>query len=262
MTALAPAEQRAAYDNLAAGYDLLTQAYDYDRWLAVLERLALEHGLSGTRLLDVACGTGSSFLPLLRAGYRVTACDISPKMIALAAEKARGRVTLRVADMRELPRWGAFDLITCLDDSLNHLVEREDVVRALIGMRKNLARSGLLVFDVNAFAAYCQPADHVIMGDDRLVAWRGAAAAVHAPGETGTVLIDVFERSGGDLWIHRTFSQPHRHYPLDELAELVALAGLQIVAVRGQRPGAELDPEPDETYHSKIVLVAAAAAQV
>src|SRR5918999_1163154 len=101
----------SAYEGLAPFYDELTAAYDYESWLDGLEALALEHGLAGRRLLDVACGTGKSFLPMLRRGYEVTACDLSPAMVALAREKAPpGEADLLVADMRELPRLGEFDL--------------------------------------------------------------------------------------------------------------------------------------------------------
>ena len=72
---LDPAE--AAYDALAPAYDILTADYDYDAWLSAIERVAIAHGLTGRRVLDVACGTGKSFLPLLERGYEVTACDIS-----------------------------------------------------------------------------------------------------------------------------------------------------------------------------------------
>src|SRR5690348_17252562 len=116
-----------AYDTLAPAYDLLTAGYAYERWLTALERLAHEHGLRGHRVLDVACGTGKSFEPLLDRGYEVTACDGSPEMAAIAAERAAGRARVHVADMRELPRYGAFDLVLCLDDAINHLVDPGDV---------------------------------------------------------------------------------------------------------------------------------------
>src|SRR5688572_7361509 len=77
-----------AYERLAPAYDVLTADYRHDRWLAALEALAREHGLRGRRLLDVACGTGKSFLPLLDRGYDVAGCDLSPAMLARAAEKA------------------------------------------------------------------------------------------------------------------------------------------------------------------------------
>lgn len=247
------------YDPLAPVYDLLTEGYGHDHWLGVLEQLALEHGLAGKRLFDVACGTGSSFLPLLAAGYEVTACDLSPAMAERAAQRANGRAEVRVADMRFLPDWGPFDLITCLDDAINHLTDPEDVIQALGGMRANLADDGLLVFDVNAYAAYQSPGDYVVTDGDRLVAWQGGPATLSAPGGLGEVVLDVFERIEGELWRHSAVRQPHRHYPLAEIPELLDQAGMRLVATRGQRPGAVLDEVVDEQVHTKIVVLAARA---
>src|SRR5919199_5459252 len=112
---LLPDQPRAPYDGFGAHYDAFTAGYEYDRWLDALERLAVEHGLAGRRLLDVGCGTGKSFLPMLARGFEVTACDLSPEMVARASEKTPGDVDVFVADMRTLPRVGAFDLVTCLD---------------------------------------------------------------------------------------------------------------------------------------------------
>src|SRR3954466_120947 len=107
---------RAAYEVFAPHYDEFTAHHDYDAWTRSLEGLARECGLRGRRLLDVACGTGKSFVPYLERGYEVCACDISPAMLELAAEKAADRARLEVCDMRALPRLGIFDFICCIDD--------------------------------------------------------------------------------------------------------------------------------------------------
>ena len=100
-----------------------------------IERVAREHGLSGHRLFDVGCGTGKSFLPLLERGFAVTACDISPEMVEVAQSKAGARADVYVADMRRLPVFGEFDLITCIDDAVNHLLSPDEVYDALASMR-------------------------------------------------------------------------------------------------------------------------------
>jgi hypothetical protein len=56
--------------------------------------------------------------------------------------------------MRRLPVLGEFDLITCLDDAINHLLGPDELADAFDCLRANLAPSGLLVFDVNTLAAY------------------------------------------------------------------------------------------------------------
>src|SRR3712207_1589560 len=146
-------EARAAYDALAPFYDEFTAHHDYDGWTAELEAIARDCGLAGTRLLDVGCGTGKSFLPFLRRGWTVTGCDLSARMVELAALKAP-QVRLEVCDMRALPSLGTFDLVCCIDDGLNYLTEPEDVALTLAGLRRNLAPGGLVLFDVNTLATY------------------------------------------------------------------------------------------------------------
>src|SRR5947208_5296760 len=101
--ALAPS---AAYDAFADLYDAFTWDHDYESWVSSLEAVAKGHGLTGVRLLDVACGTGNSVVPWLERGYQVAGCDLSPRMLERAVEKTGGRAQLTVADMRGLPPGG------------------------------------------------------------------------------------------------------------------------------------------------------------
>jgi SAM-dependent methyltransferase len=250
-------DAREAYDALAPAYDTLTAAYAYEPWLAALEQLAKRHGLSGRRVLDVACGTGKSFLPLLRRGYEVTACDLSPEMLARARTKVGDDAALHVADIRALPVFGAFDLVTCLDDVLNHLLEPAEVLSALRGMAGNLAPKGLLIFDVNCFSTYRASAgrEWTAEEDGMLVLWR-TGEAMECPGQLGPeVMIDVFTSRGG-LWERRASRHTDRHYPLEQIEAFLAEAGLETVACHGQHPGAVLDEDADEERHRKAVFVA------
>jgi SAM-dependent methyltransferase len=70
-----------------------------------------------------------------QAGWEVTACDISPSMLELARAKAGDVARLSVADMRELPTFGEFDLVWALDDAVNYLLSGEELGKALSGMR-------------------------------------------------------------------------------------------------------------------------------
>src|SRR3954454_264344 len=99
-TAAAPT---GGYEELAPFYDAFTSGSDYENWTARILALLASYGWNGSSVLDVACGTGNSFLPLRRHGFAVTGCDRSPAMLAEAARKAPD-VPLIEADMRDLPR--------------------------------------------------------------------------------------------------------------------------------------------------------------
>lgn len=250
-----------AYERLAPVYDLLTAGYDHPTWLDSLESLALEHGLEGRRLLDVACGTGKSFLPMLARGYEVSACDVSPAMVDLARTKldgAEARADLFVADMRDLPPLGEVDLITCLDDAVNYLLSAEDLSAALRSMARALAPGGLLAFDVNTLATYRSSfaSDFALDGPASFLCWRGEAGAEFAPGEVAAAAIEVFEEEPDGRWRRTTSRHVQRHHPRDEVEAALAGAGLELAAVRGQARGARLELEAEELVHPKLVYLA------
>lgn len=246
-----------AYEDLAPFYDAFTAGYDYERWLSGLEALALEHGLGGRRLLDVACGTGKSFMPMLARGYDVVACDLSPAMVELARLKAP-EAEVHVADMRELGELGEFDLITCLDDSLNYVLAREDAEAALGAMAANLAPGGLLAFDVNTLGTYRRlfGRDAVSEADGRVFCWRGEPSADAQPGGRFAAAIDVFTHAHDGCWMRATSRHEQRHHPRAEIEAALVRVGLEAVAVRGQAVGARLEHGPEEERHQKLVYLA------
>lgn len=244
-----------AYDALAPAYDVLTGGYAYDAWIDALERLACKHGLTGTRVLDVACGTGSSFMPWVERGYAVVGVDVSPEMAARARAKAGERADVIVGDMRALPELGAFHLVTCLGDGLNHLLEPADVELTLGGMRGALKDGGLAVFDLNLLTAYRDPPDMILDAGDRVVLWPGAEARITTPGSVGVLVVDVFERAG-DLWRRTRSRQPHRHHPLEDVLAAARAVGFEIAGVYGQHPGVRLEATADEHIHAKAIIIA------
>jgi SAM-dependent methyltransferase len=247
----------AAYDVLAPVYDLLTAGYAYGPWLAAIDRLARQHGMSGRRALDVACGTGKSLEALLDLGYEAVGCDGSRGMAAIARRKLAGRADIFVADMRQLPDFGAFDLVTCLDDALNHLPTESDVEAALGSMRGCLAVDGVLAFDVNTLSAYRDPGDRIVEDGERIVLWHGSPARLDQPGGRAEVAMDVLSHAGDGLWRRSRASWGHWHYPLERIPALASAAGLDVLAVRGQQPGGRLEPRPDEARHHKALFLVA-----
>ena len=239
------------YDAFAGSYDEFNHAYMYERWTGRLLERAEANGCSGERLLDVGCGTGLSFVPMLERGWRVTGCDISPQMLDRARAKAGTGAELAVADMRELPRFGEFDLVWAVNDAMNYLLSVAEFESTLRGMRDNLAPDGRIVFDINTLTAYRQfwSGEHVVEHEEKRFLWRGGAAEdVSSRG--------FYEaRFGGDgeAHVHR-----QRHFPPDEVLGAIAAAGLRCLDLAATVDG-ELDDELDEDAHTKAVYVCAQA---
>jgi SAM-dependent methyltransferase len=255
MSTLTPTAALLAYEQFAPVYDRFTASYDHLGWVTRLERVARSHGLRGHSALDVACGTGKSFAPLVELGYDIWACDLSPAMV----ERARSSGTLDadrivVADMRELPQLGAFDLVTCLDDAVNYLLEPEDLLAAFASVERVLAPNGVYVFDTNSLATYraAFAAHSTFERPEAGASWRGETTAPIGPGSLCSGSIEI--AGAPDVSWHL-----QRHHPRSTIERALRSAGLACLAVLGQSTGGVLHEDADEDVHTKVVYVAGRA---
>jgi SAM-dependent methyltransferase len=257
-TVIAGDHARTAYDIFAPHYDAFTAHHDYDGWTASLEGLARDAGLRGRRLLDLACGTGKSFLPFLDRGYDVTAGDISPGMLAIAAGRARGRARLLELDVRELPALGAFDLVTFLDDAVNYLHEEQELVAAFAGIGRNLAPGGVLVFDANTLATFRRLYSSclAVPGEDAVLLLRGRGSPDLEPGGTAEAHLEAIVRRPDGWWEECRSVHLHRHHPEATIRRALSAAGLHCAGAWGQHVDGRLEPVADDLAHSKTVYIA------
>ncbi len=105
-------------------------------------------------VLDVACGTFSLDLPLVRRGYRVVGRDLSEPMIEVARRNLRAagkEADLGMADMRRIALDRTFDAVLCLGTAFNYLASAADARVALAAFRRHLRPGGLLVLDTTNF---------------------------------------------------------------------------------------------------------------
>jgi ubiquinone/menaquinone biosynthesis C-methylase UbiE len=247
-----------AYDALAPGYDDLTRGHDHDGWTALLELRAREAGLSGSRLLDVACGTGNTMLPMLARGYEVTGVDVSEAMLAAADAKTEGRARLVRADMRVLATLGDFDLIWCLGDALNYLDTLDELTAALAGFRRNLSQDGVVVFDVNTLGTFRElySSLYAVPSGDRVVLLEGRGDPELESGGAAETWIDRLEPQPSGYWARTRSTHHHRHHPDATVRAALARACLTCCHAYGTQTSGVIEEPLDELLHAKALYIA------
>ncbi|QRP47613.1 ubiquinone/menaquinone biosynthesis methyltransferase [Amycolatopsis sp. FDAARGOS 1241] len=140
----------AMFDEVAEGYDRTRSVLWFGqmgRWAKAMAR-ALDLR-PGQRVLDVACGTGTSSRALSRSGVEVVGCDFSPGMLAVARRRVPS-LKFVPGDALDLPfPDGAFDAAT-ISFGLRNVHDR---VRALAEMHRVVRPGGRVVV-----AEYSHPA--------------------------------------------------------------------------------------------------------
>jgi SAM-dependent methyltransferase len=143
--ALLQADHPWGDQQLARLYDVFSFDADLPLYLDLAER-------QGTRVLEVACGSGRALVPLARAGFEVVGIDLSPHMLALARSKLDTTgfdARLVEADMRtfQLERTD-FDLAIVAVKSFAYLTEVADQLACLRSIHAHLRPGGLLAIDL------------------------------------------------------------------------------------------------------------------
>jgi SAM-dependent methyltransferase len=251
-------QAEVAYEAIAPVYDDFTAHHNYREWIGTLLELGEAHGLRGDTALDVACGTGKSFVPLVERGWKVTANDISPSMVELARTKVGPEVQLGVADMRQLPVYGRFDLVCCLDDAVNYLLSAPELEQALRAMAANLAPDGILIFDSNTLATYTGFfGEHVeVEANGRRLIWDGRTGGHAEPGQISEAAFEVeplVPGSGPTIppEIHR-----QRHHPEPEVRAALDAAGLELAGLYGHWTDGVPHQPMSEENHTKAIYIA------
>ena len=211
---------------------------------SVLERF----GVKPQMLLDLACGEGSFAVAMAKKGVQVTGVDLSPHILQFAREHAKKEnvsVEFLLQDIRSLSFVERFDLMTCWYDSLNYLLELEDLEKTFAGVCHALKRGGLFIFDMNTIyglAVNWQQHPCTVQQDT------SELFEIHRPSydfekNIATLRITGFvkERNG---WTRIDEEHKERGYSLEEIKQCLKKTGLQELACWGSmQEMSELKPD-------------------
>ena len=221
-----------SYAQFAFYYDELTQNVDYPAraryFLEILERIGHNPGLT----LDLACGTGSLTLELIRRGVDAFGADISPEMLTQAEDKAYEEgldVLFLNQPMQSLNLYGTVDTVVCMLDSINHLKNREQVQKTFERVHLFLNPDGCFVFDVNTrYKHRSVLANNAFVFDADLVycVWQNFLQA----DDSVKIQLDFFEKQGksynrsSEAFTEQVYDEP-------ELTQMLQTAGFREIQV-------------------------------
>lgn len=138
------------YKTFAFVYDEVMDDTLYEQWLNFSRRHLPEQT---ERILELACGTGRLAVDFAKAGYEVTALDLSEEMLAIASKRALEKeveIQFVQGDMMELSEVGQYEAITCFSDSLCYMENRRDVQQVFDEVYQALEEEGTFIFDVHS----------------------------------------------------------------------------------------------------------------
>lgn len=137
-----------SYENFAYYYDSLMDDSFYDDY----ENLII-NTIPFNTVFELGCGTGEIAIRLASRGKEVYATDLSNDMLEVARMKAMERnvdLFLKRVDMRDFELNQEVDLILCLCDSINYILEINDIYKTFINVYNSLKIGGCFIFDIDS----------------------------------------------------------------------------------------------------------------
>ena len=252
-------DAQSFYDGLGQDYDLMVSWEErLSREDAFFRRVFDENKVRD--VLDAACGTGMHAVAFARAGRECTGADLSPVMVEKARQNARDAgVTVRfeVAGFGELTRriGGTFDAVTCLGNSLPHLLDDPSLRACLSDFAGLLKTGGCLVIQNRNYDRLLRERQRFMPlasrmdaeGETLFLRITGYPPAPHeerpaAPGADESIdftLVVLKKRDG--TWVQSVQSTPLRALRRSTLESELARAGFSAVRTYGSYGLAEFD---------------------
>ncbi len=223
------------YQGFSPIYDSLMDEAPYTEWLQFLQNTIHRYPISSKKVLDLGCGTGRMAIMLTQKGYSMTGVDLSSEMLSIAAERIRSTnvapFPLVQQDMRELVLGDTYGLIYSFCDSLNYLLEEEEILRTFQQIEKHLDADGLFVFDVHSpYKITHSYASGPIVDDDDTISYIWIPEV-----DEESLCVDhhihFFVHQEGDQY--RRFSEIHqqRAFTIEQIRQCLNKANLEVLSI-------------------------------
>ena len=146
-----------AYSGFAKVYDLFMDNIPYGEWTDYVKELLEEEGIKDGIILDLGCGTGSVTELLAKSGFDMIGIDNSEEMLEIAMEKRveSGLDILYILqDMREFEHYATVKGVVSICDSMNYILDDEDLLVVFKLVHNYLDNEGIFIFDMNTMYKY------------------------------------------------------------------------------------------------------------
>ncbi len=205
----------------------------YEEWCTYIVGLLKEYGIEDGVVLDLGCGTGKLTRLLKTSGYDMIGVDYSEEMLEIAREAEMEQeepIFYLHQDMRELELFGSVGAVVSICDSMNYILQEEELLQVFRRVNEYLESGGIFLFDLNTLYKYRE-----LLGENTISEVREESSFIwdnYFEEETGINEYDLtlFIREQDDLY--RRYEETHyqRAYEVETVVKLVKDAGMELLA--------------------------------
>ena len=218
-----------AYTSFAEVYDMFMDNVPYEEWSRYLTELLKEYRIEEGVVCELGCGTGKMTRLLADAGYDMIGVDMSEDMLAIASMENPQQILYLCQDMRELELYGTVAAVVSVCDSMNYLLEEDDLLEVFQRVNEDLEPGGVFLFDLNTIYKY-----ETLLGETTICENRPEGSFIwenyyDAEEQINEYDLTLFIQEKENLY--RKFEETHyqRGYSMEKIRTLLEEAGMEFV---------------------------------
>ena len=224
----------ASYESFARVYDLFMDNIPYEEWCEYLYELLQNYGVTDGLVLELGCGTGSMTELLAQKGYDMIGVDNSMEMLEIAMEKKAENgldILYLLQDMREFELYGTVKAVVSICDSMNYILEDEDLLDVFRLVHNYLDDEGIFIFDMNTMYKYQE-----ILGDNTFAEDREESSFIwenfyDEEEEINQYDLSIFVQEEDGRYCKYEETHLQRAYEQQRVEELIKESGLELLHV-------------------------------
>ena len=253
-----------AYSSFAQVYDLFMDNVPYEEWSEYVIALLKEENVEDGLVLDLGCGTGKLTRLLAAAGYDMIGIDNSEEMLEIAREyeygemgeyafdepedseedmqisedgaeivagvEGRRKILYLLQDMREFELYGTVRAVISICDSMNYILEEEDLLQVFKLVNNYLDPGGIFIFDMNTRYKYAKMLGETTIAENReegSFIWENYFDEEE---DINQYDLTLFIKDDDDRYSKYEETHYQRVYDLEVVMQLLEEAGMEFVA--------------------------------
>ena len=243
------------YSDFSKVYDMFMENIPYQKWSKRIIQILNGYGIYDGIVTDLGCGTGCLTQLLAEAGYDMIGIDYSMDMLEQAMEKrcesGYDSILYLNQDMREFELYGTVRAIVCTCDSLNYLLEEDEVLQVFKLVNNYLDPDGIFIFDITTKHKYLDIDNCVIAEnqEDASFIWENTYFEEEKINEYELTLFIKDNEDG--KYVKSVEIHQQRAYEIEELVNLLDKAGLKTLKIEDAYTG-----KPYREMSERILITA------
>lgn len=221
-----------AYSEFANVYDIFMEDTPYSEWYQFIEDCIKKQKVEVKSVCELGCGTGQMTMLFAKDGKEVIGIDNSPDMLMVAQDHAYDEevsILYLMQDMSVFQLEKEVDLICSCCDSINYLLEEEQVLSTFQQVAAFLAPEGLFIFDMNTPYKYREVLGNQIFADqtdDAAYIWENFYDEEE---EINEYEVSFFLKDKNGKYERTVENHFQRAYSKESIQSLLKEAGLELI---------------------------------